>query len=215
MITALLLALALPLPQGPGGDTTQTFAGVMNQQYAWGVVGLQNGQVLRGFLPTNANGSTGVIPYYQPRPDGSRPRKPKALTTAEVQWMRVQGQYSELLGKTKNDTGELAARRATGALELFVVKSRPPLIVNFMGPTPVAGLPTTSAAPAFAGPVSWYLRYPGDAAAVRVEPAHFASQVPAFLQKDAALARRVAAGDEGYRFANLESIVQQYNQRVK
>ncbi|MDJ0365662.1 hypothetical protein QMK33_10905 [Hymenobacter sp. H14-R3] len=214
MLNTLFLVLALPLPQGPGADTTQTFAGVLNQQYAWGVVGLQDGQVLRGFLPANANGSTDVIPYYQLRSDGSRPRKPRALTTAQVQWMRVRGQYSELLGKTKDDTGELAARRTTGALELFVVKSRPPFIVNFMGPTPVAGLPTASAAPVFQGPVSWYLRHPG-AAAVRVESGRFASQVPAFLRKDAELARRVSAGDEGYRFADLESIVQQYNERVK
>ena len=213
MLLTLLLALALPPPQGPGPDTTQAFAGVLNQQYAWGVVGLQNGQVLRGFLPTSAIGVPDVVPYYAPRPDGSRPRRPQILPVADVRWMRVRAQYSELLSSGEPADGRLAARRATGALELFVVKSRPPIIVNFMGPTPVAGLPTTSA-PAYEGAVSWYLRHPGQAA-VRIEPTSFTSQLPALLRKAPELAHRVAAGDEGYRFIDLESIVRQYNQRVK
>lgn len=213
----LLLASALPYPPpAPArqalADTGQVFVGLLNQRYAWGTAGLRNGQVLRAYLPASTTGVDAMLAYY-PNPPEATPThqvKPKVLAIDEVRWMRVQGQYSELLKPSPRATGRLAARRATGELELFVVQYVPPVVVNLMGATPVLSSPASAGVGQ--ANTSWYLRTP-PAAAVLIEPQRFASQVAAFFAKAPELARRVAAQEPGYGPADLEKLVRQYNQR--
>lgn len=205
------MALARPPAPGPA-DTTRVIPGMLGQKFAWGVAGLSNGRTLRGYWPASTTGVDEVVAYYQNPPDASPARHPKLLPVDQVRWMRVQGQYSELLKPDKREMGRLAARRRTGAIELFVVKATPLALVNFLGPTPVL---TSPASPA-AGPTatSWYLRRPGGAP-VLVRPETFAPQLAEWLAPDAELARRVVAGQPGYRLDDIESLVEQFNQRVK
>ncbi len=209
-----ILACLLPLPRPAPPDTSQVFVGVLGQRFAWGTAALRKGPPLRAFLPATTTGLDGMVFYYPVAPGGGPAPKPKALAVDDVRWMRVQGQYSELLKLAQNEPGRLAARRRTGAVELFVVQYVPPVVLNLMGPTPVLTSPATSGAPAARPATSWYLRA-ADGAAVLIEPSRFASQVAAMLAKDPELARRVAAGEPGYGLAELESLVQRYNQRVR
>ena len=187
---------------------------MLNQRYAWGAVGLRSGQVLRAYLPASTTGLDGVVAYYPSAPEAGarRPPRPKLLAIDEVRWLRVPGQYSELMKPNPNETGRLAARRATGELELFMVRSPTPVVVNLLGSSPVLSAPVAGTQGLGEGTPAWYLRRP-PAAAVLIEPPRFASQVAAFLAKDPELARRVAAGAPGYGPADLEKLVRQYNQR--
>jgi hypothetical protein len=207
-----LFICLLPLPRPAPADTSQVFVGVLGQRFAWGTAALRQGPPLRAFLPATTTGLDGVVYYYPAAPDGSPAPKPKALAVDKVRWMRVQSQYSELLKLAKNEPGRLAARRSAGAVELFVVQYVPPVVLNLMGPTPVLTSPATSRAPS--ATASWYLRA-ADGAAVLIEPSRFASQVAGLLAKDPELARRVAAQEPGYGLAELESLVQRYNQHVR
>jgi hypothetical protein len=213
MLAHLFWLLATAPPLTPA-DTSQVFTGMLNQRYAWGTAVLRSGQVLRAYLPASAAGLDGVVPYYPSAPEAGarRPPRPKLLAVDEVRWTRVQGQYSEVLKPNPNETGRLAARRATGELELFVVRRLTPVVVNLLGSSPVLSAPVAGPQVLGEGTTAWYLRRP-PAAAVLIEPPQFASQVAAFLAKDPELARRVAAGAPGHGPADLEKLVRQYNQR--
>ena len=217
MSPCLLLLLAAwqptPVAQPAAVDTSQVFVGMLNQRYAWGTAMLRTGQVLRAYLPASTTGLDGAIAYYPGAPEpGKRPARPKLLAVDQLRWMRVQGQYSELLKAGPQEPGRLAARRATGELELFVVHYTPPVVVNLLGSSPVLSAPVSGAAGESI--ITWYLRRP-PAAAVLIEPQRFASQVAAFLVGAPELARRVAAHDPGYGPADLEKLVLQYNQRAQ
>jgi hypothetical protein len=223
MLPHLLLLLAscrpaplAPLPSQPAAlpDTSQVFAGVLNQRYAWGTAMLRTGQVLHAYLPASTTGLDVAVAYYlnAPQSGARRPARPKLLRIEEVRWMRVQGQYSELLQATPHEAGRLAARRASGELELFVVQYVPPVVVNLLGSSPVLSAPATAAAGQ--GTTTWYLRS-APAGAVAIEAPRFASQVAAFLAKAPELAQRVAAHEPGYGPADLEKLVRQYNQRQR
>jgi hypothetical protein len=91
------------------------------------------------------------------------------------------------------------------------VKS-PPLRVSFLSSVPVLSAPaSTTAVDLVPEAINYYLRRPGQPA-VLLDAAAFASQVGTFLADDAELARRIRAGQAGYRWAELPSLVQQYNQ---
>jgi hypothetical protein len=223
MLPPLLLLLAgcrlAPLTAPIGrpvalSDTSQVFVGVLNQRYAWGTAMLRSGKVLHAYLPAGGAGTEGMVAYYlnPPAATPGRRARPQLLPVQEVQWLRVQGQYSELLKASPGDNVFLATRRAAGELELFVVQYVPPVVVNLLGSTPVLSSPAS--AKASQGTTTWYLRR-APAAAVLIEPQRFASQVPAFLAKDPELARRVAAREPGYGPADLEKLVHQYNQRAQ
>lgn len=221
MITSLLTFLGVLLPARPLParlasvvDTSQAFVGVLGQRFAWGTAVLRKGPPLRAFLPASTTGVDGMVFYYPASAAGSPAAKPKVLPVENVRWMRVQGQYSELLKTSPKEPGRLAARRTTGAVELFVVQYGPPVVLNLMGPTPVLSSPATGRGPAGAAPASWYLRS-ASSGAVLIEPTRFANQVATFLAKDPELASRVAARQPGYGLAELESLVQQYNQHVR
>jgi len=88
-------------------------------------------------------------------------------------------------------------------------------ILTALGSNPVLISPAGASLPDVASaPASWYLRRPGTAP-VLVNPANFAMEVAGFLPDDPGLARRVATGQPGYRDEELESIIQQYNQRAR
>jgi hypothetical protein len=195
-------------------DTSQVFVGVLNQRYAWGTAMLRTGKVLRAYLPASTTGLDGAVAYYLSAPETGARRlpRPKLLAVDEIRWMRVQGQYSELLKANPHESGRLAARRATGELELFMVQYVPPVVVNLLGSSPVLSAPATAAMGQ--GTTTWYLRTP-PGAAVPIEPPRFASQVAAFFTKDPELARRVSAREPGYGPADLEKLVHQYNQRAR
>ncbi len=201
-----------PGQQAPATDTVRLIPGLQGQQFGWGTAVLRNGQTLRAYLPATASGLDQLVYYYLAPPDAVPSRRPKLLAVSEVRWMRVRGQYSELLTPDKREPGRLAARRATGSIDLFMVQAAPVALVGFLGPTPVLSSPASgSISP---GAATWYLRRPGGPP-VLVRPESFASQLAEWLAPNAELARRVAAGQAGYRFEDLESIVRQFNQRGK
>jgi hypothetical protein len=195
--------------------------GVGGAPFAWGTVVLRGGERLRAYLPAGATGAEFSLFYYLTPPDRGHPApKPKRLTLAKVQSMLVRGQYSELLPGNRSTPGQrtpdrLGARLASGAVELFVVKSPALLAVSFLGSSPVLSAPASTTATALVPEeLSYYLRRTGGAP-VRVEPALFATQLATFLADDKELARRILVGQAGYRFSELLSLVQQYNQRTR
>ena len=208
----LLGAPAVPAQTAPLPDTTQQFKGFADLPFAWGTMLLRNGKVVRAYLPTaTTRGLEGVVLYYPDAPvPGKRPRA-RSAAAANVQWLRVGGQYWEVLRSGKHDEGSLAQRRQTGAVELFLVQASATLILTALGPNPVMSSPAGGSQPQFSpSPASWYLRRPAGPS-VLVVPTNFASQVAAFLHDDPELARRVATSQPGYRYDELESIIQQYN----
>jgi hypothetical protein len=156
-----------------------------------------------------------VLPYYlQARGPGPLP-KPKLVAAPNVRWMRIGSQYWELLNGRKGEEGSLAKRLQAGAVELFLAQEPPHPILTALGSNPVMSSPAGATMPEMvASPASWFLRRPGTAP-VLVSPASFAGQVAGFLHDDPELARRVAANEAGYRYADLESVIQRYNQRAR
>lgn len=214
LFPTLLLAAQLLPPQAPApADTTRLIRGFLNQQFAWGTVLLQDGQRLQGYLPAEATGVDGTLAYYASPPDTRPTPKLRFLAVRKVRWLRVRGQYLEQLQPNKRTGAYLAARRQTGAVELFVVQQRvPALVTTFLGPTPAAGLPAMGAADGVI--TNWYLRRAMGEPQL-ISAGTFATQVAAFLADDRELAAKVAAGATGYQFDNLESIVRQYNQHAQ
>jgi hypothetical protein len=181
----------------------------------WGTLALRNGKVLRAFLPTaTLRGYGMVVPYYPqaPAPSGKPPR-PKLVAAPNVRWMRAGSQYWEVLGHTRAEPGSLALRRQAGSVDLFMVKATAAPILTALGPNPVLSSPVgTPQQRVELPPDDWYLRRAAEPP-VLVDIANFASQVAAFLHDAPELARKVAAGQPGYRYEDLENIIQQYNQR--
>ena len=213
LLAALLLGGAYPLlAQQAPADTMRVVPGYGNQLFAWGTLALRKGRLVQAYLPATTTGLDKMVLYYPLAPDGSPAARPKVVALDQVRWMRVRGQYSELLGGGQGEPGRLAARRVSGPVELFMRQAYAMPMVSFLGPTPVLSSPATSPAARQEGPVEWYLRRPGGPPGL-VNPANFASQVAAFLADDAELARRVAAGQPGYRLEELENVVRQYNKR--
>jgi hypothetical protein len=185
--------------------------GFGGQQYAWGKLTRRKGEVVQAYLPMGNTGFDNLLCYYPTIPENAPLPKPKLLPITDVQWMRVRGQYSELLKPAKNEIGRLATRRVAGTVELFVVETAPPMVMA-LGPVPVLGAPATPTL----GPstASWYLRRPNGGLVV-VDPGRFAQQLAAYLADDSELARKVATGQAGYHLEQIESIIQQYNQRAQ
>jgi hypothetical protein len=211
---AYVVALASPLPAQAPADTTRLAVAPGGTTFAWGVVQLRSGARLRAYLPTGAAGAEFSLPYYLAPPNQGAPApKAKHLNLSKVQWLLVRGQYSEALpaSRTQRTPDRLAARLVAGPVELLVVKS-PPLRVSFLSSAPVLSNPASPAAVELVPEaVSYYLRRPGQPP-VLLDAGAFASQVGTFLADDAELARRIRAGQSGYRWAELPSLVQQYNQ---
>ena len=215
---ALLGGPAVPAQAAPLPDTTRQFKGFADLPFAWGTMLLRNGQVVRAYLPTaTTRGLEGVVMYY-PQVPGSgsgKAARPRSVAAPNVQWLRVGGQYWEVLRSGKHDDGSLAQRRQTGAVELFLVQASATLILTALGPNPVMSSPAGATLPQLGpSPASWYLRRPAGPPML-VVPTNFASQVSAFLHDDPELARRVAASQPGYRYDELESIIQQYNRHPR
>jgi hypothetical protein len=215
LFAAYVAALASPPPAQAPADTLRLAVAADGTPLAWGVVQLRSGARLRAYLPAGTAGAEFTLSYYSALPSPGVPwPKPKRLPLSKVQWVLVRGQYSEALpaSRAQRTPDRLAARLVAGPVELLVVKS-PPLRVSFLSSVPVLSSPasatTTELVPEA---VSYYLRRPGQPAVLLDAPA-FASQVGAFLADDAELARRIRAGQAGYRWAELPSLVQQYNQR--
>lgn len=220
------LAGGLPAAQATGpsqepADTTRLTTGAGGAAFAWGTVVLRSGERLHAYLPAGATGAEFTLPYYLAPPDRGHPApKAKHLALSKVQSMLVRGQYSELLPGDRSTPGQrtpdrLGARLAGGAVALFVVKSPAMLAVSFLGSSPVLSAPVSTTATALLPEAtSYYLRRAGSAP-VRVEPALFATQLATFLADDKELAHRILSGQAGYRFADLPSLVQQYNQHAR
>ena len=220
MLAALVFCAALLQPACPAQaappDTTRQFRGFADLTYAWGTVELRKGKRLRAYLPTSsARGLTMVVPYYPQAPGPGPLPKPKLLAAPNVRWMQIGAQYWELLKSSRQDDGSLARRLQVGAVELFLAQAVATPILTALGSNPVMSSPAGATMPEMmASPASWFLRRPGTAP-VLVSPASFAGQVAAFLRDDPELARRVAASEAGYRYADLESLIQRYNQRAR
>lgn len=221
MLAALIFCAALsgspPAPaQATPPDTTRQFKGFAGLTYAWGTVEMRKGKRLRAYLPTgSARGLTMAVPYYPQAPGPGPLPKPKLLAAPNVRWIQIGAQYWELLKSSQQDDGSLAQRLQAGAVELFLVQEPPRVILTALGSNPVLSSPAGATMPeTVAAPASWLLRRPGTAP-VLVSPVGFAAQVAGFLHDAPVLARRVAAGEAGYRYAELESIIQQYNQRAR
>jgi len=215
IFAAYVAALASPLPAQAPADTLRLAVAPDGTSFAWGVVQLRSGARLRAYLPAGAAGAEFTLPYYPAIPGpGTALPKPKRLPLTKVHWILVRGQYSEALpaSRIQRTPDRLAARLVAGPVELLVVKS-PPLRVSFLSSVPVLSTPAaTTTTELVPEAVSYYLRRPGQPA-VLLDAGAFASQVGAFLADDAELARRVRAGQAGYRWAELPSLVQQYNER--
>jgi hypothetical protein len=217
MLATLTLSAVLLLQPTAPPDTTRQFRGYSNLPFAWGTMLLRKNKVVRAFLPLSSlRGLEMLVPYYPEVPETGPLPKPKFAAAPNVQWIRIGTRYWETLGSSRQEPGLLAARVQTGAIDLFMATAPATPILTALGSNPVLSSPADASVPewAKAGPASWYLRRSGSTP-VLVAPANFASQVAAFLHDDAELARRVASSQPGYRYPDLESIVQQYNQRVR
>lgn len=219
MLATLVLRAALLLPPAAPvsapADTTRQFKGYSNLPFAWGTMLLRKNKVVRAFLPlASLRGLEMVVPYYPEAPETGPLPKPKFVAAPNVQWIRIGTRYWETMGGSRQEPGLLAARVQAGAVDLFMATAPVVPVLTELGSNPVLSSPAGASLPewAKAGPASWYLRRSGSAPML-VAPANFASQVASFLHDDAELAQRVAAGQPGYRYADLESIVHQYNQR--
>jgi hypothetical protein len=215
LCAALLRGPAAPVQAAPP-DTTRQFRGYANLTYAWGALELRKGKRLHAYLPTgSARGLWPAMPYYLQAPGPGPLPKPKLLAAPNVRWMRIGSQYWELLGNSRQEEGQLARRLQAGTVELFLAQAESVPILTALGSNPVLSSPADATLPDLAAsPANWFLRRPGTAP-VLVSPANFASQVAGFLNDDPELARHVAAGEAGYRYAELESIIQRYNQRAR
>lgn len=216
LYAALWAGPAAPTQTAPP-DTTRQFRGFAELPFAWGTMLLRNGQVVRAYLPTaTTRGLEGVVMYYSQAPGTAtgKAARPKSVAAPNVQWLRVAGQYWEVLRSGKHDDGSLAQRREAGAVELFLVQASATLILTALGPNPVMSSPAGATLPQLGpAPASWYLRRAAGPP-VLVAPTNFANQVAGFLHDDPELARRVATSQFGYRYEELESIIRQYNQRA-
>ena len=212
--TVCVAALASPSPQPAPADTLRLAVGPDGTALAWGVVQLRGGARLRAYLPAGTAGAEFSLFYYPALPaEGTPWPRPKRLSISKIQWMLVRGQYSEALpaSRAQRTPDRLAARLVAGPVELFVVKS-PPLRVSFLSSAPVLSAPAaTTPVELLPEAVSYYLRRPGQPA-VLLAAGEFASQASTFLADDPELARRIRAGQAGYRLAELPGLVQQYNQ---
>ena len=221
MLFALLLCAALaggpaaPTQAAPT-DTTRQFKGYAELTYAWGTVEMRKGKRLRAYLPTSsARGLLMVIPYYPEAPGPGPLPKPKLLTAPNLRWMQIGAQYWEFLRNSQDGEGSLARRLQAGAVELFLAQAVSMPILTALGSNPVLSSPAgATVSEMVVSPASWFLRRPGTAP-VLVSPANFASQVAGFLRDDSELARHVAANEAGYRYDDLESIIQRYNRHTR
>ncbi|MBJ6143470.1 hypothetical protein [Hymenobacter sp. BT559] len=215
LFAAYVAVLARPLLAQAPADTLRQAVAPDGTAYAWGVVQLRSGARLRAYLPAGTAGAEFTLPYYLALPGQGTPwPRPKRLALSKVQWALVRGQYAEALpaSRAQRTPDRLAARLVAGPVELLVVKS-PPLRVSFLGSMPVLSSPNaTTPVELVPEAVSYYLRRPGQPA-VLLQADAFVSQVSTLLADDAELARRIRAGQAGYRWAELPSLVQQYNQR--
>lgn len=217
LFAGLLSGPLAPAPaQTAPPDTTRQFRGYANLPFAWGTMELRKGKRVRAYLPTaSACGLEMVVPYYPEAPGPGKLPNPKLVAAPNVRWLRVGDQYWELLRNNKNDEGTLAQRLQTGPVELFRMQAVASPILTALGPNPVMSSPADANKPEWvAEPARWYLRR-ASGPSVLVAPSNFASQVASFLADDPELARRVATGQAGYRYEELERIIQQYNQRSR
>ena len=206
LIATLLIALYAPaLPP----DTTGTAPGYGGHTYAWGTLVPRRGPAVRAYLPTTDAGFEAIVPYYTSLP-ASVSLKPKLIAAANVRWIRVGRQYTALMKPDPMQLGELAALRVAGPVEVYRVKTVPTPVASFMGSAPVLSAPASGSVTTG---TRWYLRR-ADGSILRIDPDNFASQVAAFLAADKELAQRVATRQPGYGLAELETVVQQYNQRA-
>lgn len=129
------------------------------------------------------------------------------------QSMRVGSQYWEVLKGAHQAERRRAERRQSGSIDLFLVAAPVVPLRSALGPNPVMSSPADASQPEWIrnGTESWYLRR-ASGTAVLIAPADFANQVARLLHDAPVLARRVATSQAGYRYENLESIIQQYNQ---
>lgn len=217
LFAALLLSTPpAPAQQAPEPDTTRQFRGFANITYAWGTLVLRKGKVVRAYLPTAPiRGLAMALPYYPQPPGPGKMPNPKLVAVPNVRSMRVGSQYWELLSSGKPEEGNLAKRLQTGTVDLFMAQLSPAPILTALGPNPVLSSPADASQPDMSNmPATWYLRRASGPPVV-VAPSNFANQVAGFLHDDPDLARRVAAGQKGYRYEELENIIQEYNQRAK
>ena len=222
LCTALQLApatLAAPATrpmQAAPPDTTRKFRGYGNNLFAWGTLQLRKGPVVRAFLPVAPiSGLESAVLYYLTPPEGGKLARGKIVSVGRVQTMRVDGQYWEVLRKSRLIDGELAARLQTGSIDLFLAAAPQAPLLSSLGANPVLSSPADASVPEWVrtGTENWYLRRP-NGTPVLVTATDFASQVAGLLHDAPELARRVATAQPGYRFENLESIIRQYNQQA-
>jgi hypothetical protein len=175
-------------------------------------LGTVGGKQLYVFIISVSERGTGIEftwrnPLAMPRP------KPVFITSEQLQWVRLDGQYYEPVRLPKQAAHGLALRRATGPrVELFDVA------------TPKKGVPIPLPAPGmvvllWTGTFSnkynhaWYVRRPGEATMVAVpDGKKFAPFLADYLADAPDLAAAIRAQAAGHRYDDVPALVATYNQ---
>jgi len=140
--------------------------------------------------------------------------KPVFITSEQLQWVRLDGQYSEPVRLAGGKAHGLAVRLLDG-----------PRVEVFDVATPKKGVPIPLPVPgALLVPVirvggkdkfnhDWYLRRPGEKMMTAVPSGKkFAPFLADYLSNAPELAAAIRAGGEGYRYDDLPQLLRTYNQ---
>jgi hypothetical protein len=174
-------------------------------------LGTMGGKQLHVFITSVSERGTGIeftwrSPLALPRP------KPVFITSEQLQWVRLDGQYYEPVRLPKQEAHGLALRRATGPrVELFDVA------------TPKKGVPIPIPAPGMVSLLwtgtfsskynhAWYVRHPGEASMTAVpDGKKFAAFLAEYLADMPDLAAAIRAQAEGHRYDDVPALLATYN----
>lgn len=168
-----------------------------------------NGQTHRVYVPAGQPGFVGMLPFYRRAEDVQRLGQPWSISVDKVQHMRLYGVYYEHMvvqGKRKH---LLAARVATGPVELFnyteVTQVMPASIIGAL----VAGAILAGTGGEGLADRQWYVRRHGELR--KVPRQEFAAQMSEYFQDDPLTV--AALLQQQVHYPDMLAIVRQYNQR--
>jgi|GEM_PF-2748806 len=173
--------------------------------YYLGDLNRTNGTEERAYLPARHLGYERILYYYY-SPPGQKGSKREQLKMDGVRSMTVHGRYFEKLIINSEATDILALRMVQGPMELFGYAQ--PKAVPLPIPVPGGAMVSTVLVDGYTKQ-RWFVRQQGSV--VPISKGKFAVQMSALLSNYPALARQVSAGEEGYRYENIQAIVREYN----
>ena len=217
LASSYLLASAGPAaaqvaePHNPATDTLQPADAKLH--YPVSSFGSVSGKQYYVFITSISERGNGLEftwrnPLVLPHP------KPVFITSEQLQWVRIDGKYSEPVRLPGEKAHGLAVRLMAG-----------PRVEVFDVATPKKGIPIPIPVPGgLLLPViwtggkdkfnhDWYLRRPGEKTMTQVPSGKkFAHFLTAYLRDAPDLVAAISSGNEGYRYDDLPQLLRTYNQ---